>query len=171
MISTSIPDGIKPLYFLHSDGSDTLILAGSMVLSWDSLCPPFTSAPSCIIFQSHFGVKFFVNGKQYVHQFSPFEYTSCYQFQDSLGYQLSHWDNWYALNAGIPAMTSLWILDSLHDRLCQIRDSNFEILQPNQFAAPAAHIQAFVNGAISTRFPKHAQWVCALNANKELLLV
>jgi hypothetical protein len=63
----------------------------------------------------------------------------------------------YAFDAGIMAMTSLWILDSLHDRLCQIRDLNFEIFQPNQFAAPAAHIEAFVNGAISTRFPNHAQ--------------
>jgi hypothetical protein len=68
-------------------------------------------------------------------------------------------------------MTSLWILDSLHDCLCQICDSNFEIFQPNQFAAPAAHIQAFVNGAISRRLPDHAQWVCALNTNEELLLV
>ncbi len=170
-ISTSIPDGVKPLYFLPSDGSDTSILAGSMVLSWDSLCPPFTSAPNCNIFQSHFGVKFVVDGKQYVCQFSPFEYTSCYRFQDSLCYQLSHWDNWYALDAGIPAMTSLWILDSLHDHLCQICDSNFEIFQPNQFAAPLAHIQVFVNQAISTRLPDHAQWICALNADKELLLV
>ncbi len=54
-------------------------------------------------------------------------------------------------------MTSLWILDSLHDCLCQIRDLNFEIFQPNQFAAPAAHIQAFINEAISTRLPNHTQ--------------
>jgi hypothetical protein len=68
-------------------------------------------------------------------------------------------------------MTSLWILDSFHDCLCQIHDLNFEIFQPNQFAAPAAHIQAFVDKAICTRLPNHAQWVCALNADKELLLV
>jgi hypothetical protein len=142
-----------------------------MVLSWDSLCPPFTSTPNCNIFQSHFGVKFFIDGKQYVCQFFPFEYTSCYHFQDSFCYRLSHWDNWYAFDAGILAMTSLWILDSLHDHFCQIRDSNFEISQHNQFAAPAAHIQAFVNGAISMWLPEHAQWVCTLNADKELLLV
>jgi hypothetical protein len=141
-------------------------LAGSLVFSWDSLCPPFTSAPNCNIFQPHFGVEFVVDGKQYMHRFSPFEYTSCYRFQDSLRYRLSHWDNWYALNAGILAMTSLWILDSLHDRLCKIHDSNFEIFQPNQFAAPAAHIQAFVNGAIGMRLPRHAQWVHTLNADK-----
>jgi hypothetical protein len=155
MISTSIPDGIKSLCFLLSNGSDTSILAGSMVIFWDSLCPPFTSAPNCNIFQSHFGVKFFVDGNQYMHQFSPFEYTPCYRFQDSLCYHLPHRDNWYALDAGILAMTSLWIIDSLHDRLCQISNSNFEIFQPNQFAAPAAHVQAFVNGAISMSLKMH----------------
>jgi hypothetical protein len=85
-ISISIPDGIKPLYFLHAVGSDTSILAGAMVVSWDSLCPPFTSVPNCNIFQSHFGVKFLVNDKQYMCQFSPFEYTFCYGFMDSLRY-------------------------------------------------------------------------------------
>jgi hypothetical protein len=170
-ISISIPDGVKPLYFLHAGGSDTSILAGAMVISWDSLCPPFTRAPNCNIFQSHFGVEFFVNGKQYVHQFSPFEYISSYCFMDSLCYCLSHQDNWYALDASIPAMTSLWILDSLHDCFCQIYNTNFEIFQLNQFVAPTAHIQAFVNGAISTRLPNHAQWICALSTDKELLLV
>jgi hypothetical protein len=111
-----------------------------MVILWDSLCPPFTSAPNCNIFQSHFAVEFFADGKQYVHQFSPFKYTSYYRFMDNLCYRLLHWNNWYALDAGIPAMTSLSILDSLHDRLCQMHNSNFEIFQPNQFATPAAHI-------------------------------
>jgi hypothetical protein len=170
-ISISIPVGFKPLYFFHAGGLDTSILVGAMVILWDCLCPSFTSAPNCNIFQSHFGVKFFVDGKQYVRQFSPFEYTFCYHFMNSLCYHLLHWNNWYALDAGIPAMSSLWILDSLHDCLCQIRDSNFEIFQPNQFAAPAANIQAFINGAISMRMPNHAQWICALNADKELLLV
>jgi hypothetical protein len=72
MIYISFPDGIKPLYFLHAGGLDTSILASAMPISWDSLCPPFTSAPNCNISQSHFGVKFLVDGKQYVHQFSPF---------------------------------------------------------------------------------------------------
>jgi hypothetical protein len=77
LISISISDGVKPLYFHHAVGSDTSILAGAMVITWDSLCPSFTSAPNCNIFQSHFGVKFLVKGKQYVHRFSSFVYTSC----------------------------------------------------------------------------------------------
>ena len=119
-----------PLYFLHVGGSDTSILLSTMVISWDSLCPPFTSAPNCNIFQSHFGVNFFVDGKQYVRHLSPFGYTSCYLFQDNFRYCLSHRDNWYVPDARIPAKTSLWILDSLHDRICQILDSNFKISKP-----------------------------------------
>jgi hypothetical protein len=64
MISISIQDGVIHLCFLHAGGSDTSLLAGAMVISWGSLCPPFTSAPNCNILQSHFGVKFFVKDKQ-----------------------------------------------------------------------------------------------------------
>ncbi len=57
-ISISIPDGVKPLYFLHAVGSDTSILAGAMVISWDSLCPPspvhltVTSSNPTLVFNS-----------------------------------------------------------------------------------------------------------------------
>ncbi len=37
--SIYILDSIKPLYFLHRGWSDTSILAGAMVILWDSLCP------------------------------------------------------------------------------------------------------------------------------------
>ena len=60
---------------------------------------------------------------------------------------------------GIPALTSAWIFDHINDRLCDIRDSNTEIFPPRQYAAPAAHIQAFVNGTIATRLPDRQRWV------------
>ncbi len=115
----------------------------------------------------HFGVKFFVNGKQYMHRFSPFEYTSCYRFMDSLHYRLLHRDNWYALDSAIPAMTSHWILDSLHDCLCQIRNLNFKIFQP----IFSLTYSTYPSWAIGTRLPNHAQWIHTLSTNKELLLV
>jgi len=37
------------------------------------------------------------------------------------------------------------------------RDSNCEIFSPKQYAAPAATIQAFVNGAIGSRLPSHSR--------------
>jgi hypothetical protein len=48
----SFPDGIQPMYFLHSRESDTKILAGVAILSLDSLCPPFDGSPNTNIFGS-----------------------------------------------------------------------------------------------------------------------
>jgi hypothetical protein len=48
----------------------------------------------------------------------------------------------------MPARTSAWLLKQVHSHLSYLRDANSEIFSPNQFAAPAATIQAFVNGAI-----------------------
>ncbi len=62
----------------------------------------------------------------------------------------------------------LWLPPDCH---CQISDSNFEIFQPNQFATPAARIQAFINGAIGMRLTNQAQWICALSTDKELFLI
>ena len=58
-----------------------------------------------------------------------------------------------------------------HTYLTFSRDSNCEIFSPNQFAAPAATIQAFVNGAIGARLPSHAQWVKAYTANSECCMI
>jgi hypothetical protein len=60
-----------------------------------------------------------------------------------------------------------WLLKQVHAHLIFIRDSNCEIFSPNQFAAPAATIQAFLNGAIGARLPSHARWVEAYAADPE----
>jgi hypothetical protein len=52
-----------------------------------------------------------------------------------------------------------------------IRDSNCEIFRPNQFAAPAATIHAFVNGAIGARLPSHDRWVAAYAADPECCVI
>ena len=46
--------------------------------------------------------------------------------------------------------------------------SNIEIFPPNQFAAPAVHIQAFVSGVIATQIPDRAQWTQAITSDPEL---
>ncbi len=43
--------------------------------------------------------------------------------------------------------------------------------EPNQYAAPATHIQAFVNGVVATHLPDHQQWIHAYDSDKELSLV
>ncbi len=49
-----------------------------------------------------------------------------------------------------------------------ILDSNTEIFPPNQFAAPAAHVQAFVSGVIATRIPDQARWIQTITSDPKL---
>jgi hypothetical protein len=55
--------------------------------------------------------------------------------------------------------------------LVYLQDSNCKIFLPNQFAAPAATIQAFVNGAIGVRLPLHEKGVQAYSDDKEMSII
>jgi hypothetical protein len=55
-----------------------------------------------------------------------------------------------------------WIFDHVHERLLRIRDANTEVFPPNQYAAPAAHTQAFTGGVIATRLPNRERWIRAI---------
>jgi hypothetical protein len=152
------------MYFLHSRESDTKILAGAAILSLDSLCPPFDGSPNTNIFGSQFA-----DGNMHVRSILAFEFTSCFGLMNHLRFCLSQHLHWYALDGGIPALTSVWIFDHILDRLLLIRDINTEIFPPpNQFAAPAVHIQAFVNGVVATRLPDHDRWIQAIVSDPEL---
>jgi hypothetical protein len=87
---------------------------------------------------------------------------------DHLRFCLSQHLHWCALDGGIPALTSTWIFDHILDHLLLICDSNMEIFPPNQFAAPAAHIQAFVNGVVATCLPDQDRWIQAIVSDPEL---
>ncbi len=133
-VLSSLLRGLQPLYYLHLQGSDTTILNGAAVLSHDSLCPPFNGSSTTNIFKCHFGIKFHDDDHTYVQPFSPFEFTLCFGFIDQLQYRLSQHGNWFALDAGIPALTSAWVFDHILDRLLSIPDSTTEIL--NQINSP-----------------------------------
>ena len=167
-VLASLPDTLKPMYYLHARGADSSVLAGAAVLSLDSLCPPFDGSPNTNMFRNGFGIEFHAEGHTHVRRFSPFEFTSCFGFIDRLRYRLSHPTNQFALDAGVPALTSAWLMDHIHERLAEIRDSNTEIFSPNQYAAPAAHIQSFVSGVIATRLPDRARWIQAIATDPEL---
>ena len=167
-VLASLPDTLKPMYYLHARGADSSVLAGAAVLSLDSLCPPFDGSPNTNMFRDGFGIEFHAEGHTHVRPFSPFEFTSCFGFIDRLRYRLSHPTNRFALDAGVPALTSAWLMDHIHERLAEIRDSNTEIFSPNQYAAPAAHIQSFVSGVIATRLPDRARWIQAIATDPEL---
>jgi hypothetical protein len=87
---------------------------------------------------------------------------------DKLRYQLSQHDNWFALNAGVPALSSAWVFDHILDRLLSIPNSTVEIFKPNQFAASAATIQAFLSGTVSISLPSHEHWIKAYDTDRDL---
>jgi hypothetical protein len=66
LVSSSLPCGLRPLYYLHLQGSDTTILNGTAVLLHDSLCPPFDGSSTTNIFKCHFGIEFHDNDHTYV---------------------------------------------------------------------------------------------------------
>ena len=153
------PPGVLLKYFLHGCHSDESMLAGVAVVSSDGLCPPFDAGPNKNLVQHLFGIEFNYKNHSCVRGISPFEFARCFGFNNDLIYHLSQPANKFSLDAAVPARTSAWLFEQIHAHLTFIRDSNCEIFSPNQFAAPAATIQAFVNGAIGARLPSHAWWV------------
>ena len=140
-------------YNLHCHGQDDSILAGSSVLSWESICPPFKSCPNQNLFQQFFGIEFHYNNHTYVRTISTYEFTPCFGLVDNIQYQMSHERYKFGLNGSMPGRTSSWLFDQVHLHLLYLRNANFKIFSPNQFAAPAATIQTLINGTICTCLP------------------
>ncbi len=69
------------------------------------------------------------------------------------------------------ALTSAWLFEQVHTHLVYLRDSNCKIFSPNQFVAPAATIQAFVNGAIGVCLPSHEKWVQAYSDDNKMSII
>ncbi len=168
LVLSLLLSGLQLLYYLHLQGSDTTILNGATVLSHANLCPPFDGSSTTNIFKCHFGIEFHDDDHTYVQPFSPFEFTLCFGFIYQLRYQLSQHGNWFALDAGIPALTSVWVFDHILDRLLSICNSTTEIFEPNQFAAPTAFIQAFLGGAVSVTLLSCTRWTQAYDSDKDL---
>ena len=136
-------------------------LVGSAVISDIDLCPPFNPITNTNVFGHYFGIKLKHDGHTYVRTISPFKFVLCFCLTDKLTYKLSHLSNAFCLDAAILTRTSARIFEVLLDRCIQIRSSNFEIFEPTQFAAPAACIQTFLNGAVGVRLPSSEQWAQA----------
>jgi hypothetical protein len=170
-MASCIPTGVKVLYFLHKRDADTTCVAGASVLSLDSLYPPYDCSPNTNLFRSRFGVEFHAEGHTHVWPFSPFEFTSCFGLMDSLRYRIAQPTYWHTLDAGVPGVTSAWIFDHILERLLLIRNSNTDVFPPNQFAAPAAHIQAFTGRVIATRLPDPERWIQAIESDAKLKVI
>ena len=146
---------------------DTSITAGSFVIAWEGLCPVFEPAPNDNLFGHYFGVEFVHGDHKYVRAISPFEFVRAHKLRDDLVYKLSHPENRFAMNGAIPGMTSAWILDHVHNRLNEIRDENTEVFESSNHAAPAAHAQAFMNGAIGVKMTSCQDWIREYSADNE----
>jgi hypothetical protein len=115
LVLASFPDGVQPLYYLHLRDLNMATLAGAAVMSLNSLCPAFDGMPNTNLFCSWFGIKYHVDDHARIRAILPFEVMSCFGLTDHLQYCLSQHVNLYALDTGIPALTSAWIFDHVHE--------------------------------------------------------
>jgi hypothetical protein len=156
---------IKTMYYFHRPNDKPSNLVGSAVMSVGGICPALTPIVNTNIFGHYFGIQFCHDGHTYIHAISPFEFVSCFRLSDNITYKLLHPSNAFCMDATVPALTSICIFEHVLDRCIQIRSRNFEIFQPNQHAALAACVQAFLNGSIGVRLPCTKVWAHALLDN------
>jgi hypothetical protein len=89
----------------------------------------------------------------------------------ALTYPLSQPPYKFSIDAMMPAHTSTWLFEQVHAHLVNLTDSHCKIFSPNQFAPPAATIQAFVNGAIGVWLPSHEKWVQVYSKDSEMSII
>ncbi len=160
--------GVSVRYHLHCPNADALVTLGSKDISLDGLCPVFNACPNPNIFQHYFGIEFHHEDHSYIRAISPYKFFRFFGFIGQITYCLSHSTYNYALDAEMPAHTSAWLLEQVHLHLLYLCDANSEIFFPNQFTAPAATIQAFVNGMIGVCLPSQECWNQAYSDDAEM---
>jgi hypothetical protein len=160
--------GIIIKYSIHCPDSNNKVLVGLEVTSVNVLCPAFNACPNLNIFQTYFRLEINHDGHSYIHTISSYKFVCCFNFIDQLTYRLSQPPYKFCVNATMPACTSKWLFEQVHAHLVYLRDANSELFLPNQFAMPAATIQAFVNGAIGIRLPSRDRWIKVYFNNKEM---
>jgi hypothetical protein len=148
-----VPSGVRISYNLHHKHDNPSILPGASIVNVDGVCPEFDAHENTNLFGHHFGIEFIYNGHIYVQAVLPFEFVSCVCLTNNLTYKLSHTSNIFCMDDAIPAITSSCIFKMIYDQCIQICCSNFEIYQPHWIAAPATHVQLFLNGAVGARLP------------------
>ncbi len=153
--------GIYTLYYFHCWDDNPLNLFGSAVISVDRICTTFKPIANTNIFCHYCGIKFCHNGHTYVCAISPFKFVSCFHLLDKITYKLLHPSNVFCMYAAVPALTSACMFEHILERCLKIWSLNIKILQPNQYAAPAICVQAFLNGSIRVCLPGPKQWADA----------
>ena len=126
--TTQVSNSPRVKFYIHPDhmDKDSCTCDGAAVLDVRGSCPGSLSPPNSNIFQHFFGIEFLHEGIRYLRPISQFEFAACYRLRDSFTYSLAHPTNRCHLDAGIPGLTSAWVLDSILTRLLHIRDENTE---------------------------------------------
>ncbi len=169
--TTSKDSGIIIKYSIHQQDSNNTVIVGSEVITVHGLCPAFNACPNSNIFQTYFGLKFHYDGHSYIRAISSYKFVHCFNFINQLTYRLSQPSYKFCIDATMPARTSTWLFEQVHAHLVYLQDANSELFLPNQFAVPAATIQAFVNGAIGIRLPSKDQWIKAYSNDTEMCTI
>ena len=165
------PPGVVIRYYLHRPDSDENCLSGASVVSAAGLCPPFDACLNGNLFQHLFGIEFDYEGHRRVRSISPFEFARCFNFTDELTHRLSQPKNKFCLDGAIPGHTSLWLFGQIHSHLIFLRDSNCEIVSPQQYAAPVGSVQSFLNGAVGLRLPSRERWISAYSDDPDCCVI
>jgi hypothetical protein len=141
-----------------------------MVLHPTSLCPPYFTTPSTQPFQHLFGIEFIVNDAGHVRPFSSFEFATCFSLGNELTYSLSRPGFTACMDAGIPGITSAWVFDQIHDKLCDIHDSNTKVFDPSP-QPTSSFVSVLSQHSVSVRMPTTRRWIECTASDAELKLV
>ncbi len=147
------------MYNLHRKHNNPAVLVGPLSLTLMDCAQLSIRTQIQIYLETIFGVEFIHNGHTYIRAISPFEFVSCFRLTDELTYQLSQHCNSFCMDATIPVISLAQIFKQIRERCIHVRSCNFKICKPNQFAAPAACVQTFLNSAVGVRMPSHKVWV------------
>jgi hypothetical protein len=107
------------------------MLAGALVLSPGSLCPPFESCSYQNLFQQYFGIGLHDDNLTFVCAISTYKFAYCVCLCEQIQYWLSHEKHKFSLNASMPGRTSAWLFKQVHSHLVLIQDENSEAYDTN----------------------------------------
>jgi hypothetical protein len=110
---------------------------GTGVYDTNYLLPPLSKANDSI-FGQLFGIEFDTLETTLVRPISPYEMVRGFGFPDTAAQKLALRSNLHLLTGAIPILSSRAILNTVLDRLRQIRDESVNVDETTPFAAPAA---------------------------------
>jgi hypothetical protein len=163
----------KIINHLLNKGQTSNIFAGTNVCSRNHPAPNI-DAYNFNPFQQLFGIQF-KNEREKINTrgISLFEYCRCWGVDKNLtiDFAKSH-DNLILLQSTLPKNSSKLILQSVYEKLSDIRNQTSTFLDTSDHAAPAAiSISSYLSGSTSTTLPSRDFWIEAYKRDKETTMI